>query len=445
MVSGPNSTSSNTRWRVGLGVRCITPQRPIWLYGYANEKRFQPSVGVLDELYAHAIAFEDEGGARALIVAVDLCVPRGPLATRMRAAVSESTGLPHERIMINASHTHSGPALDQADIEGRFPVGEDDRQVIAKYTETLPGLMADAAEEAVDDLVPANLGWSHGEADFIANRRKLDETGNWTGMGPAEAGPVDRTVPVLRVQKPDGSLRAVIFGCACHNVTLDPRNLLVSADYAGFAREAIERDHPGAIPIYLAGCGADANTEPRGGRRQWVHVRRHGESLAREVGRVLRDADFVSLNGPLRTSMREIDLPLQTGLSREELSRRADGPEWENLNASAMLEMLDRGAELPETYTAPLSLWRFGDDLDLVGIAGEVVSEYAFRAAEVLPSEHGWVTGYSHEVFGYLPTAKIIEEGGYETRGLVPPGIGYFAPEVEETVVDAIREMGQRW
>jgi hypothetical protein len=245
----------------------------------------------------------------------------------------------------------------------------------------------------------------------------------------------------MRVNGAEGDLRAVVFGCACHNVTLDPRNLLVSSDYAGFAREAIERNNPGTTAIYLAGCGADANTHPRGGRRQWVNVRRHGESLGAEVDRVLQEEQLAPVRGPLRTNKTEVELPLRTDFSRDELQQLADGPEWKCFNARGMIERLDRGESLPESYPAPLSLWRFGDDLEMVGLSGEVPVGYAFGAEEILSARRVWVTGYSHEVFGYLPTARIIEEGGYEARGLLPPGLGYFAPEVEQTVLNAIGEM----
>jgi hypothetical protein len=301
--------------------------------------------------------------------------------------------------------------------------------------------VVEAATEALEGLEPASLAWSRGEVDFVANRRMLDEEGNWEGMGPSESGPVDPSVPVLRVDGPDGDLRAVVFGLACHNVTLGSRNLLISADYAGFAREGIEREFPGATAIYLAGCGADANTEPRNGRRQWLNVRRHGASLAAEVRRVLGEENFTPVEGPLRAVRTEVDLPLRTDLSREELERRAEGPDWQGFNARTMIDMMDRGEALPESYVAPLSLWRFGESLDLVGISGEVPVGYAFRAAELLPEGRAWVSGYSHEVFGYLPTARILEEGGYETRGLILPAVGYFDSAVEQTVVDALEEM----
>ena len=443
MTKNASPSAESAEWRVGVGVRAITPPDPIILYGYACDRRFRPSIGVLDDLYARAVAFEDSAGARSVLVSLDLCVLRKPLAERFAAVAAEAGGFPRERVLINVSHTHSGPALDQPDIVGRFPIGKDEWRVISAYTESLPRRVAEAVSEAAASLAPARLSWSRGRTGIMRNRRVLDERGVWTGMGPYEPGPTDTSVPVLKAESPGGELRAVLFGCACHNVTLGPENLLVSSDYAGYARETIERAHPGATAIYLAGCGADANTEPRGGPRQWVHVREHGRTLGKEINRMLCEEAFRPVGGPLTTVLCDADLPLLHELSREELAARAEGPEWLRLNAQNMLQALERGEPLPETYSAPLGLWRFGNDLNLLAISGEVTCGYAFRAAEVLPAGRLWVLGYSHEVFGYLPTAKIIEEGGYEIRGLLLPGIGYFAPEVEDTVVSAISRLAE--
>lgn len=432
-----------TPWGFGLGKRCITPEKPIWLYGYMTEKRFRPSIGVLDDLYATVIALEDELETRAVIAALDLCVLRKPLSLRIAKAIEEATGLPRERILVNASHTHSGPALAQADLAGRVPVEREDLRFIEEYTDALPGLIAEAAIEATENLSPARISFSRGSVDFIANRRVVDSGGKWTGMGAYPAGRIDPVVPVLRVDDPAGELRALVFGCACHNVTLGPDNLLISSDYAGFAREALECEHPGITAVYLAGCGADANPEPRARERQWVDVRRHGEALASEVARVVGDEYFTPVLGPLNTAMTFVDLPLLADMSSDELTACADGPDWKSYNAVNMLAAIERGESLPESYPAPLSIWRFGETLDLVGISGEVCTSYSYHAAEVLAPRRVWAMGYSHEVFGYLPTAKIIEEGGYETRGLVAPGLGYFAPNVEKTVVDAIARLGE--
>jgi hypothetical protein len=247
-------------------------------------------------------------------------------------------------------------------------------------------------------------------------------------------------VPVLRINGDDGKPFGVIFGCACHNVTLGPTNLMISADYAGYARKAIEERFPGAEAVFIQGCGADSNPEPRGGDEQAALAKRHGEVLADEVCRVL-EGESSPVRGPVHCAMRTVDLPLRPDIPREELERMAGLRGGQSYNAGRMLEALDRGEMMLERYTAPFSIWRFEGDLALVGLPGEVVCQYAFRAASAMGKGGTWVAGYCHEVFGYLPSAQIVREGGYEMRGLLPPAIGYFSEDVEGVIDDAIRSL----
>jgi len=434
------STGGPAQWLVGVGRRCITPRRPLWLYGYVTEARFRPAEGVLSDLYASALALRGPDDSPALILAVDLCVPRGPLARSVVQRVQATTGVPPQRVLLNASHTHSGPALAQCDVEGRFPMPPDQRRLVEQYTDWMVEQVAEAASEAMGALRPGVLSWGRGQTDLPRNRRQFGPDGKYTGMGPNPDGPVDPAVPVLRMDGPGGALRAVLFGCACHNVTLDAHNLLVSADYSGFAREAIEEANPGAVAIYLAGCGADANPQPRGGQDQVQHARSHGRALAAEVGRVLERCSG-PVHGPLQSAVKTVELPLQEPDPERLAAMAQDGPPWLQLNARRLLAMLECGEDIPSTYPAPVSVWQFGGDLTLVGLSGEVVSAYAAGVARTLATERLWVAGYCHEVFGYLPSAQIIAEGGYETRGLLPPGVGFFAPAVEQVVLDAVRDV----
>jgi len=429
-------------WRVGLAGRCITPKTPLWLYGYATKRRFTASRGVLDDLYARAVSLGTPDGGTAIILTLDLCVVRKPLAERIVNGVSARTGVPPERILLNVSHTHSGPALAQEDTPGRFPMSADDYRRTQRYTEWMTEQAVAAAAESVDAMAPGRLSWASGRAGFVVNRRRLDEQGRWIGMGPAPDGPVDRDVPVLRVDDLEGRPRAVVFGCACHNVTLDDRNLLISADYAGYARRRIESALPGVTSVFLAGCGADANSEPRGGKEQVEHVKRHGRSLGDEVLRVM-SGRLESVAPRLRCARTTAALPLRR-LDSAALQAMASGPDWQAWNARRMMEALSRGETLPRRYVAPFSVWRLGDGLMLIGLSGEVVSEYALRLKRELAGAVPWVAGYCHEVFGYLPSARILAGGGYETRGLLPPGTGYFDPAVEDVVVRTIHDLAGR-
>jgi hypothetical protein len=99
---------------------------------------------------------------------------------------------------------------------------------------------------------------------------------------------------------------------------------------------------------------------------------------------------------------------------------------------------------LPTAYTAPIAVWQFGDDLTLVGLPGEVVVDYVTLLEKALGPNRLWIAAYSNDVFGYLPSAKVIEEGGYETRGLYSGGIGFFTKEAQDVVVARVRELAIR-
>lgn len=425
--------------KIGLASVCTTPDEPVWLHGYLTEHRFHPHDGVLHDLHARAMAFEDDDGERGVLIALDLCILRAPEARIVAQRLAQATGLPEERIILNLSHTHSGPIVGRSDLH-RFPMSEEERANTVACTETLVDRLADVAAAALDDLRPARLSWGRGAVDFVRNRRKFDAKGNYTGMGPNPDGFTDPRVTVLRVDAPDGEVRALLCSLACHAVTLGPKNLKISSDYPGPARAGIEAAFPGAMALFVQGCGADANPEPRSTPDQVEWTERHGEALAAEVARVA-EGPLEPVTGPIRAAQAWVDLPLRA-MSREEAQAMAEGPGYYQYNAQRLLELMD-AREAPATaYRAPVALWRFDDALTLVALPGETVSGYIPRIENALADGPVWVAGYCNEVFGYLPTARIIAEGGYEDRGLISE-IGYFDPSVEDTVVGFVTQLAE--
>src|SRR4029077_6589048 len=109
--------------------------------------------------------------------------------------------------------------------------------------------------------------------------------------------------------------------------------------------------------------------------------------------------------------------------------------------AAQMAAMLERGEKLSTHYPCPLSVWQFGRDLTLVGLSGEVVVDYVTLLEKALGPNDLWIAAYCHDVFGYLPSAHVLAEGGYETRGLYSGGAGFFDPTAEEVLVKKVREL----
>jgi neutral ceramidase len=423
-------------WRVGLARTCVTPEGPIPLCGYNPDL----SEGVLDDLFAKAIAFDDGERGRALLVTADLLFFRQPFAEALCERIVARTGLARHQILLNASHTHAGPVFGLRDPD-RFELAPPHRAVVDAYTRRLMDQLVDLAVAALADMRPAHLAWGSGQVDFVMNRRVSTEQG--VVMSPNPDGEVDPVVPVLRVDHEDGTVRAILFGCACHPVTLDGQNRKISGDYAGAAQRYLEERYPGAQAMFLIGCGGDANSHPRGGPDQEQWVRRHGAALGDEVLRVL-SSDLCPVRGPLRPMLEWTDLPLDDTLTREQLGRiAAEGSTaWHRHNGQQLLERLDRGQPLPSAYRAAISVWQFGDDLTLVGLPGEAVAGYVTRLHEALGRERLWIAAYANESFGYLPTARILAEGGHESMCLTLD-VGFFAPSVEQVVVDTVRRVAR--
>ncbi len=420
-------------WKVGLAKKDITPQQPIWLAGYAS--RNKPSEGVLAPLYATAMVIEDGQGYRGLLVTADVIGFRKEVAEAATRAIMEKTGLAREQILFNWSHTHTGPVIGLSGSAG-YSMGEEEQKVVDAYTRWLIAQYADLAVEAIADLKPARLAWGVGVVHFPVNRREFTETGVRLGVNPR--GYADRSVPVLTVRDEKDQLRAVIFGCACHNTTLTGQHYVISGDYAGFAKAFIEEKLPGVQALFMIGCGGDANPYPRG---EIEHAKQHGQELGTEVCRVVGEK-LSPVAGPLKTAFAEVELPLLPPPDREKLESMAKGPSHLSGTAKRMLETLERGESPPSHYKAPIAVWQFGKDLTLVAIPGEVVSDFVPLVENEIGHVRLWIAGYCNEVFGYLPSAKVIREGGYETRGVGT--LGFFAPEAEKVVVETVRKLSEQ-
>jgi hypothetical protein len=435
-TAGTSARAAEPDWKVGLARVKITPEQPVMLAGYASRKT--PYERVVTDLYAKALALEDRQGHRVVLVTSDLIGFTAAVAEPICKRVHDHLGLPREHILLNAAHVHTGPSLslDPTPRDGRSP---GDAQRTVAYTRRLQDQVVELIADAVAHLEPARLSWGTGVAPFVMNRREF--TPNGIILGVNASGLADRTVPVLRVDSPDGKLRAVLFGAAVHNTTLTDRHNDVCGDYAGYAQAFVEERHPGVQALFLTGCAGDANPYPRGSMEL---ARAHGTTLGHEVCRVL-ETKLRPVAGPLQVAFARADLPLQEPPSRAELEKQAAGRNSVDAGiARQMLATLDRGAQLPKHYTCPFTVWQFGKDLTLVGLPGEVVVDYVRLLEKVLGPNQLWLAAYCNDVFGYLPSARVLREGGYETRGLYAGGIGRFAPQAEEVVVATVRELAKK-
>jgi hypothetical protein len=251
-------------------------------------------------------------------------------------------------------------------------------------------------------------------------------------------GPVDHDVPVLAVRAANGSLRAVVFGYACHNTTLG--DYRISGDYAGFAMEELEKQSPGAIALFVQGAGADSNPLPR---RTVELAMRYGQTLAAAVSEVLQ-GKMKPVNGALRAAFENTEVPFQTPPSRDALTARLkESNVARRRNARWLLDGLERDGRIRTSYPDPVQVWQFGDGPTLIALGGELVVDYALRFKAKYGWSDTWIAGYSNDVFGYVPSRRVLKEGGYEGGDALinRPFPGPFAPEIEEIIAAKVDEL----
>ena len=424
-------TLTGADFTAGLARRNITPPVPFWLSGYAA--RTNPAVRVNNDLWAKALALQDPAGTRVVIITTDLIGLPREISTAAADQIQRKFALPRANILFNSSHTHAGPVI-WPNLQVMFDLDAADQAAALAYAERLTVSLADVACEALLRLEPAQLQYGLGEAKFAINRRQHGAGG--VLIGENRSGPVDHDVPVLRVDNPRGELRAVLFGYSCHNTTLIGNHYEIDGDYAGAAQQALEKAHPGVTALFLMLCGGDQNPSPRGTMQL---AEQHGHSLAAVVTTALQ-GDLEPVEPSLQAAYQEIPLEFAAH-TREmfETEARSDHL-FRQRRARLMLEAYDRGSPVREVIY-PVQAIRLGTDLALLGLGGEVVVDYGLDLKKEFGRGRLVVAGYSNDVMCYIPTVRILREGGYEAvDSMIYYGQpGPFAESVESTVLNAAR------
>lgn len=402
--------------------------------GYASRKT--PSQGVAQDLYAKALALEDSAGKRAVLVTSDLLGFPADVSHNIAERVEKRYHLTRNQLLLSSSHTHGGPVIGRM-LELMYPMNSQQLADVDAYTSELEDRIVKLVGASLKSLRASRLSFGRGEAGFAMNRRERTKEGIIDGVN--KEGPVDRDVPVLRVDDPHGKLRAVVFGYACHNTTARDFPQF-HGDYAGFAEAWLQDHHPGATALFLAGCAGDANPYPRG---TIDLARQHGEELAASVEKVLA-RELPPVRAPLKTAYEEFPVAFATPPNREEIQAQLQSKDvYHRIWAGAMLNTLDRTGRLPTDYPYPVAIWQFGQDLTLIALAGEVVVDYDLRLKKELGAEKLWVAAYCNDVFAYIPSLRVLKEGGYEGGdAMVYYGQpGPFAPSIEETIIGKVHDL----
>lgn len=425
-------------WQAGAARVSITPDTPVWMAGYAA--RTGPSDGVLTEIYVRAVAFKDANDHRLVMLAMDLIEIPDSLRKSILEVARKNHGLDPHELLLNVSHTHGGPMLSAKNVAD-WGIDAIWGRRAEDYVKDVVRKVDSALGESLSKMQTVTVSYSHARCGFAMNRRL--KTSDGFRLGPNPDGVVDHDVPVLRIESQDGKLLGVVFGYACHNTALGPVPQL-HGDYAGFAQEKLEQDHPETIALFLAGCGGDQDPSPR---RHVDDARQNGLALASAVEGALAAAP-VRLDAALSTTLETVPLAFASLPPRAELETRAkSGNGFVARHAQMILQNWPNAGDAPPDYRYPVQVATFGKTLSLIALGGEPMAEYAVRLKRELANDgrRVWVAGYSNLVNAYIPNRRVLAEGGYEgTEAIIYQSLpAPFRPELEDRIIESVHRQVQ--
>ena len=463
----------------GVARVIITPPVGIRMLGYTIQE--ECSQDIERELTATALVLSD-GSTHVVIIALDVVFVPLAHADRMRQAIGRQLGIPAQNVLLNCSHTHLGPMLP-----GWQEEQPPQQQIQERYVAFLEDALAGAAGVAWRNRRPARLASGRGEAPLGVNRReKMPGGGVMIGENPA--GPIDRTVDVLRIDDLDGRPLAVVMSAACHTVVLGPKTLSLSPDFVGPARELVEHG-TGAMVLFLQGAAGNVNPAcgiGSGGPEQYEDMHRLGMMLGGEALKVWAQLRTHNRKGPRRivrsvaaisvwdyeplpaetvthfsVTRRRLVMPLaplpdlataEADLARYRQARdeafATDVPQGARHVAQRMLAWAQQRQRLvaagERQATREIELWALRiNDLAIAAVSAEPLAELGLEIKAHAPLAHTLFLGYSNGCIGYIPPAEAFAEGGMEVveshyNYLLP---AQLTPDWAKAVVDTTLEM----
>lgn len=410
---------------VGVATVDVTPNYPIRLNGFGNRR--EESEGVSQRIYARAMAISAGEAPPLVLIALDSLGVRMTHVDEVAAQLQESHGLPRENLALTFSHSHCTPKVNGACDNIFSQAIPPEHQVhIDRYTRELVGHLVNAARQALDARTPGRMDWTVGKVTFAMNRRTA-------------GGPFDHDLPLLVVREPDrDQVRAIYVSYACHATTLSFN--LIHGDWVGYAAQMIQRRVPGATAFVSIGAGSDQKPASGVVVDKVEIAEGQGVQIANEVERLL-GTQLRPIRGTPSAVLNSIDLPLNTLPTREQLQRQTTmGRPTDRYNAETQLARLDRGESLLSRINYPVQTWSFADSLCMVFLAGEVCVDYSVRLKTEMDRSRFWLNTYSNDFCSYIPSERLVREGGYGGGGEVP----YFAlpatlkPGLEQQIIDEV-------
>ncbi|MGY8766869.1 MAG: neutral/alkaline non-lysosomal ceramidase N-terminal domain-containing protein [Pirellulales bacterium] len=427
---------SQDQWKAGIAKSIITPDQPMWMSGYAS--RTKPAEDKRHDLWAKALVLQDADNHQAVIVTLDLVGIGRDISISVQKRIKDLHQLERSQIALCSSHTHTGPVVGN-NLSTMYFYDQKQQMLVDQYAQQLVNNIVATVSKAIDNLQPALLSQTTGQAKFAVNRRNNKEADvSKLRNEDSLQGPVDHSLPILKISNTTGKTLGILFGYACHATVLSDYQW--SGDWPGFAQLEIEKRHPGAIAMFWAGCGADQNPLPR---RTVELAQNYGKQIAAGIDDAFKNP-LSEIKGRLRTSYSEIELPFGELPSRTQMeSDTKSKNRYLASRAEHLLKQLDSEGKLPATYPYPIQVWTIGNEIKFVLLGGEVVVDYAHLIKTEVLDNQTWVAAYSNDVMAYIPSRRVLTEGGYEgSSSMIYYGQPTtWSPKCEQLIADSVKSL----
>lgn len=418
----------------GFGRVDVTPQTDVPLRGVGNCHMRMPNV-LIDPLYTTCIAFTDEEGNSALIYNTDHCVPHLPVTEALRALVKEAYGIPAENVVINSTHTHSGPDVTQT----------------PEYNEWYIQRLYEAAQIAMEDRKPGTMEIGRVQAGHSMNFVRhyiLDENGKSCGH---KAEP-DRQIQVVKITREGGKDIMLMNWQShpCFGMGIDKKG--ISADYIGAIRRYVERKSDMHFAFFQGAAGNIASNSRVKGESLTKDQELYGSVLGERALFALTDTQSLA-GGPVRGSVRTVTLTVDHSDDHRVADARIITKFWAETNDRKGADALGKpydihspyhaGAiigrsEAPATKEMTIGAVRVGQ-LSFAWSPYEMFCENGMYIKENSPYEATFILELSNSRYSYLASAKAYDYGCYEydVREFVRGTAEYLA----ENFVEILKEL----
>lgn len=432
--------------KCGFCKKMITPPLGTPLIGYYNERLAK---GVHDDLFAKAIAFED-GGVKAVIVQVDLCLLTEEICNDMRKTVAEFCGIDADAVLISCNHTHTGP-LTVNDFAS-------DKTPDPNYMAFLTSSIRDAAAYAFQDLKPARFFVAEGEAKGISFVRRYRMKDGSVRTNPDAQDPnidhalaqPNETVKLLKIVR-EGGDDLFLFNFGTHSDTVGGD--YISADYSAYACQALEGAIDGIQAVFILAPQGDVNHrdvfKPNiglvGEPETPAHAKHMGRVIAGAILQVCDRATEINAEG-IKFGASFVEVPSHQENDKLEEAIRVNtlyeagrgeelaGPGKHLTAIVAEARRIIRLKDGPTSFTEKLSALKVGEYV-FAGYAGEPFTSIRNCTEQESPFKNTMVCALLNGAGGYFPSTQAYEEGGYEVL------TSAFGPGTDDALVGGMTKL----